>query len=283
MKKKFRLLVCLLTVLTILTLPMLDPLEGHAEETITYDFTGLAIPEGVDPTLTIDVGTMQLFHTNDEMITAFVQALAAKYNYGVNQIDQLTEINYIRGVLNGIVPGGVHRATYTTIQNSDGSLTYGNGTYIDINITTQLLAYFQNGQCVYLTSIVTGNPNKGNSTPKGVFTIQYKQRNRVLRGEDYESPVSYWMRFTGNVGIHDANWRSSFGDSIYLTNGSHGCVNVPPANMPYLYENCPVGTVVVVHDDEALLAEQAAAEQQKQVEAALAAWIAQQQAAEQAQ
>ncbi len=283
MGKKFKFLVCLLTVLAVITLPLVNPLEGHAEETITYDFTGIQIPEGMDPTLTVDVGTMQLFHTNDAMITAFVQALAAKYDYGENHIDQLTEINYIRGVINGVVPGGLHRAAYTTIQNTDGSLTYGNGTYIDINLTTQMLAYFQNGQCVYMTSIVTGNPNKGNATPKGVFTVQYKQRNRVLRGEDYEAPVKYWMRFVGNVGIHDANWRSSFGDSIYLSNGSHGCVNVPPSNMPFLYETCPVGTVVVVHEDETLLAQQAAAQQQEQVNAALAEWIAQQGLAEQAQ
>lgn len=56
------------------------------------------------------------------------------------------------------------------------------------------------------------------------------------------------MAFIGNsYGIHDANWRSTFGGQIYLTNGSHGCVNVPPANMPALYQAVKVGTPVVIY------------------------------------
>jgi lipoprotein-anchoring transpeptidase ErfK/SrfK len=56
------------------------------------------------------------------------------------------------------------------------------------------------------------------------------------------------MPFNGNQGIHDAdNWRSSYGGSIYLTNGSHGCVNTPRNKVKTIYENVEIGTPVIVY------------------------------------
>lgn len=276
MKNLIKVVIAILTVVTVFTVPLIKPLKGHAEYTITYDFTGLEIPEGESATFTVDEATMQLFRTDDAHISTFVSALADKYKVGNAVINESAEFNYIKAVLNGTLPGGLHRASYITMAAPSSALAYGNGTYIDINKTTQTLTYFKDGSAVYSTPIVTGSVAAGHDTPSGVYSIQYKQRDRVLRGEDYESPVKYWMRFTGNIGLHDANWRSSFGGEIYKKKGSHGCVNIPPANMPYLYQECPVGTVVVVHEDEALLAQQAAEAAQQ---AALEALLAQQQAA----
>ena len=69
----------------------------------------------------------------------------------------------------------------------------------------------------------------------------------MLRGQGYASPVKYWMPFYGNYGIHDASWRSSFGGDIYLTNGSHGCVNTPRDAMQVIFENVEKGTPVVLY------------------------------------
>ena len=49
------------------------------------------------------------------------------------------------------------------------------------------------------------------------------------------------------VAFHDADWRYSFGGEIYLTNGSHGCVNLPPAAAAELFQITQVGDPVVVH------------------------------------
>ena len=57
--------------------------------------------------------------------------------------------------------------------------------------------------------------------------MTYKQEHATLNGDNYSTPVNYWMPFNGNVGLHDATWRKSFGGDIYLTSGSHGCVNLP--------------------------------------------------------
>ena len=58
--------------------------------------------------------------------------------------------------------------------------------------------------------------------------------------------MKYWMPVVGNVGIHDADWRRDFGGEIYLTNGSHGCINTPPDVMSELYELVEKGTPVVM-------------------------------------
>ena len=50
----------------------------------------------------------------------------------------------------------------------------------------------------------------------------------------------------GNIGIHDASWRSKYGGTIYQTNGSHGCINTPRDAMVQLYESVEVGTPVVM-------------------------------------
>ncbi len=124
------------------------------------------------------------------------------------------------------------------------------GTYIDVNKTTQTLTYFVGGNVTYITPIVTGNVRAGHSTPNGVYNVYAKQTNRTLKGPNYSSFVKYWMPFYKGYGIHDANWRSSgeFGGTTYQTSGSHGCVNIPPANMPSLFSVVAVGTPVIVHE-----------------------------------
>lgn len=127
-------------------------------------------------------------------------------------------------------------------------VTRCSGTYVEIDITNQILYYYENGVRRFSTSVVTGNHRLGHDTPTGVYTVLGKQRNVTLTGKDYASFVQYWMNFIGNsVGMHDASWRSSFGGNIYLTNGSHGCVNIPTSAMPELYSLVSVGTPVVLY------------------------------------
>ena len=56
------------------------------------------------------------------------------------------------------------------------------------------------------------------------------------------------MPFYGDVGLHDAPWRTAFGGTIYLEGGSHGCVNMPPAAAATLFNNVSAGFPVVVHE-----------------------------------
>ena len=94
----------------------------------------------------------------------------------------------------------------------------------------------------------------GYSTPTGTYGLSYKQYGATLRGEnadgtEYASEVYYWMPFFGNYGMHDATWRSYFGDDIYLGGGSHGCVNMPLKSAEKLFNNLADRNVpIVVYD-----------------------------------
>ncbi len=121
-------------------------------------------------------------------------------------------------------------------------------TYIEIDLTNQRMVYYKDGYPIVDTSVVTGNPNiPGMETPEGCYALKDKQSPAVLTGEDYQTNVSYWMPFCGNVGIHDASWRTQFGGNLYLLEGSHGCVNTPYDKVQAIYQNVEVGCPVVVH------------------------------------
>ena len=128
------------------------------------------------------------------------------------------------------------------------------GTFVEVDMARQHVYYFKDGQVVWDAPCVTGNVAKNYTTPDGVYSVYSKERNRVLRGKlvngkpEYEQPVSYWMPFNGGIGLHDANWRGTFGGSIYKTNGSHGCINLPPEKAAKLYDLISVGTIVVCHN-----------------------------------
>ena len=123
---------------------------------------------------------------------------------------------------------------------------YGN-TYVEINLTAQHLYFYANGKLLVESDFVSGNAAKGWSTPAGAYSITYKQRNATLKGQGYATPVSYWMPFNGGIGLHDANWRKTFGGTIYKSGGSHGCVNLPPAVAKTIYENISAGDPVLCY------------------------------------
>ena len=118
---------------------------------------------------------------------------------------------------------------------------------MEVNLTAQHLFFYKDGKRILESDFVSGNVSKKFGTPTGTYPVQYKQNDATLVGEDYETPVKYWMPFNKNIGFHDASWRSKFGKDIYLTNGSHGCINMPPANAKKMFQNIQRGVAVVVY------------------------------------
>lgn len=130
--------------------------------------------------------------------------------------------------------------------DTEGAGYYGN-TYAEVSVAEQHMWMYQDGAVVYESDVVTGNPNLGNSTPMGAFRIRYHQAPATLRGPGYETQVAYWMVFADDVGFHDATWQPYFGGSLYLSNGSHGCVNLPLNKAAELYELIYDGMPVFVY------------------------------------
>ncbi len=122
-----------------------------------------------------------------------------------------------------------------------------NGNYVEIDLTNQMVYVYNNYELKVSSPCVTGCVKNGTITPTGVYDIWLIQRDRYLTGPGYKSWVNYFIAFNGGIGFHDASWRSEFGGTNYLYNGSHGCVNMPLEAVTTLYQNIKMGTKVVVY------------------------------------
>lgn len=251
-----------------------DAMNSYLGANITYDFnpnTEVVDASVISQWVRAD-GDMNV--TFDEgAVRAFVQSLADKYDtkgkprsfttatgnvvtveggsYGW-KIDQEAEYNaLIANIQNAETV--TREANYASRGASHGGNDVGS-TYAEVDLSAQQMYFIQNGQVVLQSGVVTGNPNKGNGTPQGVYSLAYKATDQVLRGTrqpdgsyEYETPVKYWMPFNGGIGFHDATWQSSFGGNRYQTRGSHGCVNLPYDIAGQLYQLISAGTPVVCH------------------------------------
>lgn len=118
--------------------------------------------------------------------------------------------------------------------------------YIEIDLASQHMWVYLNGKLFLETDIISGKPKT--PTPKGAFYVWKKDRNATLTGEDYATPVDYWLPVDWDgVGIHDSPWQSKYGGSSYLTSGSHGCINTPPSIMSKIYDQIEIGIPVVIY------------------------------------
>lgn len=244
-----------------------DILNKYVTSKITYTFG--------DTQVTLDENTINKWlivnedfsvSIDEKKVKEYVQGLANKYNT-VGKARQFKtssggSINIGGGDYGWVINTSKEtEALITAIQDGQtiskepiyaqkalakGSNDIGN-TYVEINISSQYLWYYKNGSLITHGPIVTGNVSAGHSTPSGIYILKYKQRDTVLRGRDYASPVTFWMPFNGGIGIHDASWRNTFGGNIYKTNGSHGCINCPYYLAKDIFNNISPGTPVICY------------------------------------
>lgn len=141
---------------------------------------------------------------------------------------------------------GAREPEYAVKARQKGTNDIGSS-YVEADMTHQHLYLYQKGQLMLESDFVSGDMTNGNRTPEGIFGITYKTMNATLRGRDYVTPVVYWMPFYGNYGMHDATWRDTFGGDIYLTNGSHGCLNLPLEKAGEIYQYMTEGFPVICY------------------------------------
>lgn len=240
-----------------------------AKAYITYDFGDRK--EVVNAPLIADwiVTRADGEYVIDEVaVTDYVESLAAKYDtFGLTRefytsLGTTVTLNggdygwcmdqdaTVVALLNALADGyqGTMEPEYLYTAKSRDTNDIGD-TYVEICISQQRMWCYQYGTCIVDTPVVTGNPNKGNATPSGgVWAIDAMKQNAILVGEGYQSPVDFWMPFNGDVGIHDMQTRAYFGGTIYLTNGSHGCVNTPYEQAQTIFNTVSVGTPVIVYE-----------------------------------
>lgn len=233
-----------------------EEISADAEASASSAEISGAVPEAVDNEI----------HYDAERIASYVDSLAEKYDtYGIDREFHTTSGKTVT------VPGGnygwkMDRAA--TTEALTAFLEAGNSgeaepvwtqeaaqhgeddigsSYAEVDLDEQKVYLYIDGECIVETDCVSGKAiNSDRFTPDGTFRLLYRKSPAVLRGADYESPVTYWMPFNRGIGFHDATWRSRFGGEIYLTAGSHGCINLPLAAAKELYANVYSGLPVVV-------------------------------------
>ncbi len=187
-------------------------------------------------------GRVRTFQTSYEKV---LQIKGGDYGWWLNRIKEVSEITEL--ILNG--EQLVREPAYYQTAQQYGQDDIGN-TYVEVNLTAQHLFFYKEGELIVEADFVSGNLSKGWGTPTGTYPVQYKENDATLTGEDYSTPVKYWMPFNSNIGFHDAPWRKEFGKDLYKKGGSHGCINMPPAAAKKMFENISRGVAVVVYELE---------------------------------
>ena len=250
-------------------------MNRYKDMKITYNFSETVTEElpGSVFASWISVSEDGQVSVNQEEAAAYVKALAEKYDtadtvrlfhtstgkdveltgpYGW-KMDQAAELNALTDMLlSGESQARTPQYTKTAAAREPGD--WGN-TYVEIDLTGQHVYMIQEGTLVWDAPCVTGNVSKNYTTPEGIYGLTYKEQDRILRGKkkadgsyEYESHVDYWMPFNGGIGLHDATWRGNFGGTIYQTNGSHGCINLPPDRAAILYSLVYKGMPVICYN-----------------------------------
>jgi lipoprotein-anchoring transpeptidase ErfK/SrfK len=203
---------------------------------------------------------------DQDMIKDYVKSLASRHNTAYRKHELETSYGQTVTISNGSYGWIIDQATereelyealmagesmdrepvYSQTAASHTGNDYGD-TYVEINLSAQHLFFYVDGELLVESDFVSGNESRGWSTPGGIFPLTYKERNATLRGTNYATPVNYWMPFNGNIGMHDSNWRSSYGKNIYKTNGSHGCINLPPSVAEVIFDNIEKGMPVLCY------------------------------------
>ena len=120
-------------------------------------------------------------------------------------------------------------------------------TYAEVDISMQKVYCYYQGELVLIADCVTGIPTYGTTkgTNKGYTEINGKAYDTKLMGG---APAEIFISFNPDgEGFHDDRWLSQFGGEIYLTNGSHGCVNMRLEDVKVLDKFLKAGDRVLVH------------------------------------
>ncbi len=104
-------------------------------------------------------------------------------------------------------------------------------------------------------AIVCSVGQKGTETVLGTFTTKGKYRWKALMGDVWGQ---YSTRIVGGILFHSVYYYEQ-GNPASLawkefnklgSPASHGCIRMMVADAKWIYDNCPVGTTVIIYDDK---------------------------------
>ncbi len=140
------------------------------------------------------------------------------------------------------------------------------GAVLVVSLIEQTLRYYNNGKLVRSFLIVSGQYLR--PSPPGFWSIILRQHPTQFKSTEPPgsafwyppTPIQYAMEYhAGGYFFHDSWWRADYGpgmnfphydsggDETFAGNGSHGCINMIPSDVQWLYSQIAWGTPVIVY------------------------------------
>ena len=140
--------------------------------------------------------------------------------------------------------------TAFTMNIDDKAKDWDTENFTEIDLTAQKIYVWRNGKVAFKCRTISGKPVKDRQTRTGAYFIKEHQTHRILRGENYATPVNNWVRimWTG-TGFHGAPWQpwSRWSKTLYRSRGSHGCLNLSPSDSKKIYDLTKYREMVFIH------------------------------------
>ena len=163
-------------------------------------------------------------------------------------------------------PWNQPHATDISLMQHYGVSGSTSGQVLVVSLIEQVVRYYNNGKLVRSFQVVTGQYLKP-SVP-GFWSIFVREHPTEFKSSEPPgsafwyppTPIQYAMEYhSGGYFFHDSWWRGIYGQGMnfphsdpsgttsFNDNGSHGCINMAPNDVAWLYSQIPWGTPVIVY------------------------------------
>jgi hypothetical protein len=115
----------------------------------------------------------------------------------------------------------------------------GSALTVCVDLTQQTAWAVRDGAVVWGPTVIRTGMHGGYQTPTGTYRVYGK--NKREWSVPYKVWLPYWQAFNGGIGFHETTTYIHDGSL-----GSHGCVNLLPADAVALWNLSTVGTTVKV-------------------------------------
>jgi len=108
--------------------------------------------------------------------------------------------------------------------------------WVHVDVAEQTLTAYRGDAWVLSTLVTTGALQF--PTPRGTYRVHQKTRSMTMEGDEPDNylveEVEHVQFFNSGYALHSAYWHDHFGER-----GSHGCVNLAPADARFLFDWAP--------------------------------------------
>jgi len=188
------------------------------------------------------------------------------YQSAIDQVNNdFLHLRAMEADYNDKTPSNQPHATDISLMKHYGVYGSDAGPVLVVSLLEQTLRYYNNGKLIRSFEIVSGQYQL--PSPPGFWSIILREHPTQFKSSEPPgsafwyppTPIQYAMEYhAGGYFFHDSWWRYSYGPgrnfphpdpptTVYNDNGSHGCINMDPNDVAWLYPHIPYGTPVILY------------------------------------